>query len=335
MKVNGESIYGTQASPFAKLDWGRCTKRTIGKNTQLYLHVFNWPENGKLVVPGIFNKAIQAYLLSDPQKKLLATERNEDAIIVNIPSQAPDTINGVVVLDVTGKEDINDPPMIDNSVNIFIDKIEVPVKTERKNVDIHYTIDGTTPTIKSPIAKGKITLTECALVSARCFRNGKPVSGTSSATFTKDIPEAAVKIENPASGINYSYFEGDWDKLPNFSLLTPIKQGTLANFDFSPRKEVEHFGFQYTGFVNIPKDGVYTFYTDSDDGSQLFIGDKLIVDNDGLHGMIEKKGLAALAAGYHPIKVIFFEKTGGDGLKVSIEGGGMKKQLIPNDILFH
>ena len=334
MKVNGESIYGTRASPFAKLDLGRCTQKTIGKNTRLYLHVFNWPVDGKLTVPGIFNKPVQAYLLSDSQKKLLATTRKEDAIIVDVPSISPDEINSVVVLDIEGAADINDPPKIDDSVNLFIDKIEIPITSDRKNVQIRFTIDGTIPTIKSPVAKGKITLTDCALVSARCFRKGKPVSGTSTATFTKDVPEKAVKAENISAGLKFSYYEGNLDKLPNFSELTSKKQGTIENFLLTPRIENEYFGLEFTGYIKIPEDAVYTFYTDSDDGSQLFIGEKLVVNNDGLHGTAQKKGLIPLSAGFHPIRITYFNKTGGLELKVYIEGNGMKKQLIQNEMLF-
>ena len=59
MKVNNESIYGTGASPFAKLDWGRCTqKRLPDGNTRLYLHVFNWPADGKLVLPPLSNQPL-------------------------------------------------------------------------------------------------------------------------------------------------------------------------------------------------------------------------------------------------------------------------------------
>ena len=48
MKVNGESIYGTSASPIGKPAWGRCTAKTVGGKTTLYLHVFDWPKDGKL-----------------------------------------------------------------------------------------------------------------------------------------------------------------------------------------------------------------------------------------------------------------------------------------------
>ena len=57
MKVNGEAIYGTTASPFKRLAWGRCTKKLTADGATLYLHVFNWPADGKLLVPGLKNSS--------------------------------------------------------------------------------------------------------------------------------------------------------------------------------------------------------------------------------------------------------------------------------------
>ena len=69
MKVNGEAIYGTTASPFEKLAWGRCTQ----KPGKLYLHVFDWPKDGKLLVP-IANRVNKAYLLAQPAVELKSRE---------------------------------------------------------------------------------------------------------------------------------------------------------------------------------------------------------------------------------------------------------------------
>ena len=68
------------------------------------------------------------------------------------------------------------------------------------------------------------------------------------------------------------------------------------------------------GYINLNKTDVYNFYISSDDGSMLYIDGKLVINNDGLHGMNEEKGTAALAAGYHSYVLNIFEKTGGDDL---------------------
>ena len=334
MKINGEAIYGTKASPFRHLEWGRCTQKVIDGGVRLYLHVFEWPQNRDLVVPGILNRPTRAYVLADPRKTALPVSRQEDALIISVPMQAPDPLNSVVVLEVEGKVDVTSPPKIAADFDIFVDALDVSVTSDRENVELRYTLDGSVPSNRSAIVKGSIRLTGTTLVSARCFRDGKPVSGAASMQFSKVAPRNALSIDNVVNGLAYAYFEGDWDRLPDFKGLAAVKEGTLSNFSFSPRNQVEYFGFEYSGFVRVPEDGVYAFYTDSDDGSRLFIGETMVVDNDGLHGMREVRGVIALAAGLHPIRVEFFEKTGGDGLAVSVKGPKAEKKPVPDSMLF-
>ncbi len=102
MKVNGESIYGTSGSPFEKLTWGRCTQKPLADGkTRLYLHVFNWPEDGKLVIPKLENKIVMASLLSSPANALKFSQQ-ENATVVGVPAEAPDPIDTVIVLDIEG-----------------------------------------------------------------------------------------------------------------------------------------------------------------------------------------------------------------------------------------
>ena len=98
LKVNGESIYGTTASPLGKLPWGRCTT----KPGKLYLHVFDWPDNGKLKVAGVKDKIKKAYLLADKRTKLPVAQ-SEDVSIVSVPDKNLDPIDTVVVLEIKGK----------------------------------------------------------------------------------------------------------------------------------------------------------------------------------------------------------------------------------------
>ncbi|WP_146203417.1 Ig-like domain-containing protein [Leucothrix pacifica] len=151
---------------------------------------------------------------------------------------------------------------------------------------------------------------------------------TVSAPFTWDIFPVGS-----APGISYEYFEGNWNALPDFSALTPVATGTSDSFDITLRNRDEYFGFRFSARINIETAGNYTFYTNSDDGSQLFIDGNLVVDNDGLHAMQERSGTVNLSAGDHSLIVTFFEKTGGDGLTVQYEGAGISKQLIPSATL--
>jgi alpha-L-fucosidase len=335
MKINGESIYGTTASPFIQLKWGRCTQKPIEDGTRLYLHVFDWPKDGMLTVPGILSLPRTAFLLSDFKKSPLRIIRKEDALLIRVPRVAPDSINSVIVLDVLGKPDINNPPTITADYDSFVDPLDVTISSDRQNVEVRYTLDGSAPTKTSALARGHLRLVGTTVVSARCFRGDKPVGGIEKMTFKKVKPRSSEKPFSADSGIFYSYFEGTWDKLPAFGKLESLKRGIVRNFDLSARKSLLNFAFEYQGYINIPKDGVYTFSTDSDDGSRLYVGPTLVVDNDGLHAMVEKKGNIALAKGFHPLKVEFFQKSGGMGLSVSLQGSGFKRQVIPDSLLFH
>ncbi|MBD3341392.1 MAG: alpha-L-fucosidase, partial [Candidatus Lokiarchaeota archaeon] len=127
MKINGEAIYGTHASPFRELQWGRCTQKPVEGGTRLYLHVFDYPQDSRLIVPGIYNRPRQAYLLADARKQPLPVKRYDDALVISLPEQAPDSINSVVVLDIDGKPDINNPPEIQAEFDIFVDEIDVRI----------------------------------------------------------------------------------------------------------------------------------------------------------------------------------------------------------------
>ncbi len=103
MRVNGEAIYKTEASPFEKLEWGRCTQRVSGNETILYLHLFEWPRNGNLVVSGLTNHIIRAYALSDPSKKELPFEKAGTNLSINLDNLTQSKYATVVVLEIEGK----------------------------------------------------------------------------------------------------------------------------------------------------------------------------------------------------------------------------------------
>jgi len=134
-------------------------------------------------------------------------------------------------------------------------------------------------------------------------------------------------------GLNYEYFEGDWSATPEFASKIPEFAGSINNFDISPATSEDFFGFRFFGEISIYTQGSYFFYTSSDDGSLLYINGQLVVDNDGLHAMVEQGGTIELDSGRHQIEVLFFEKEGGADLDVSYEGPGISKASIPDTIL--
>jgi alpha-L-fucosidase len=105
MRVNSSSIYGTTASPFVRLKWGRATKKEYGNATDLFLHVFDWPENGQLEVAGLNNEISSAYFLADFQKKIDVI-KTANGVTLKLPKQSLDNIDTVIVLKLKGTLDV-------------------------------------------------------------------------------------------------------------------------------------------------------------------------------------------------------------------------------------
>jgi alpha-L-fucosidase len=109
MQKNSESIYGTSPSPFPyELSWGYCTR----KGSRLFLHVFDWPENGQLSLKGLNNKIEKAYSLLDPAEALYVDRDEAGGLMIDLPAEPPDDINSVFVLEIKGDPDI-DPYIVE------------------------------------------------------------------------------------------------------------------------------------------------------------------------------------------------------------------------------
>lgn len=78
------------------------------------------------------------------------------------------------------------------------------------------------------------------------------------------------------NGLSYRCYEGSWDNIPDFKSLDFVKTGTTTNFDLSVLPRDTNVGIQFTGAINLPRNGLYTFWDKSDDGSRLFIGDSFL-----------------------------------------------------------
>ncbi len=117
--------------------------------------------------------------------------------------------------------------------------------------------------------------------------------------------------------------------------MTPSATGVASTIvmDQPVLKTRDAFALMFTGHIVIEKAGQYTFFINSDDGSRFYIDGELLIDNDGLHGMVERRGRIKLDAGLHQIVATYFDNGGGDGLSMSWAGPDFKKQEIPASVL--
>ena len=101
---NGQSIYGTTASPFAETPWGGCTQ----KGNTLFLHVFNWPSDGKLVIRGLNSPIARAFALVNKTQSL-EYETQDGTTVIALPSAPIDPTCSVIVLEIQGRPDVAAP----------------------------------------------------------------------------------------------------------------------------------------------------------------------------------------------------------------------------------
>jgi alpha-L-fucosidase len=123
MKINSEAIYGTTASPFASLAFGHCTQKSITGGTRLYLHIFDWPADNRIRLPGLMNTTRKAWALADSAHKALTVTATHEGIAIGLPGTATDAINSVIALDIEGAPAVVTSPEIGASADIFCDTL--------------------------------------------------------------------------------------------------------------------------------------------------------------------------------------------------------------------
>lgn len=143
---------------------------------------------------------------------------------------------------------------------------------------------------------------------------------------------SALVFALPASAdFDYQVYDGSFDILPDFTVLVPIASGQSPTIALSVTTQTDTFGLVFTNQLNSPSAGDFEFFTNSDDGSRLYVDGGLVVDNDGLHASKLVSATVTLAAGVHSLRVEFFEKTGGQVLDVGYRTGNPAYEPIPAD----
>ena len=141
----------------------------------------------------------------------------------------------------------------------------------------------------------------------------------------------ALKVSPKEKGVAYTYYEGNFEHTDQITSGKKVKEGTKRTISIKDAPAEDHFAYEFRTLVNIPEKGVYRFYTFSDDGSRLFIDGKMIVDNNGSHSAAPAKGKVALEAGFHELKVLYFEDYMGEFLEVGVSSRFIKESVLPED----
>ncbi|MCD6597415.1 MAG: metallophosphoesterase [Bacteroidales bacterium] len=124
------------------------------------------------------------------------------------------------------------------------------------------------------------------------------------------------KLRNPKEGLEYTCFEGAWDKMPDFKKLKAKSNGIVKDFwvlDYALRQD--NFGMVFTGYIQVPDDEMYIFSSRTDDACQLFINGELIV-SQGKGDEAKESGAIALKKGFHPVSIQYMQGTGYARLRI-------------------
>jgi hypothetical protein len=226
------------------------------------------------------------------------------------------------------------PPVFSSDVTLFIDSFTIGL-VGNNNPQIRYTLDGSEPSADSTLYTQPFTIKETTTVKARCFWSDGTVSLTTERKFEKTAPVQSVETEIQGQGLEFACYEGRWEVLPDFASLTAVQTGVAKTISTACVDNEEYFALTFTGYLKVPATGVYRFSTRSDDGSKLYVAGREVVDNDGLHGLIEAPGQIALEAGWHPIEVRYFQGGGAADLEVYWQGPELKRTQISGDVLGH
>ncbi len=237
---------------------------------------------------------------------------------------------------------------------VFTDEMSVVLDNPLGRGVIRYTLDGSEPNSESLIYEGPFTLTESTTVKARLFAPGgrsnlpvraEGIAGPARArsvvgsdrdvveyTFRRQALHASVREDLLyLPGIWWMLYDsGDtyWETLPDFRSLSIVASGSAETISTAVSPKGDNFGLVFYGYMRVPESGAYTASLHSDDGSRLWIGDDLVVDNDGLHAPRTRTGDVLLEQGLHPIRVEFFQAGGAVDLAVSWTGPGIGEEGV-------
>lgn len=216
-------------------------------------------------------------------------------------------------------------PDIKPNHSFFHESVQIALSCATPNAEIRYSFDKNVAVARWSRYDKPFLLKKSAQLFAQAFKTGYGPS---------DIASSRNEQMPRQGGVIYKYYLGEWDKLPNLLELPPAKTGRVSQFRLEqvPTRG-ENYALLMIGYVQARQAGYYIFHCGSNDGSQLYIDNELLIDNDGYHGYEEVAGRIYLDSGMHQVQVRYFQKGGAQHLKVSWQGSDFGKQEISSEAL--
>lgn len=141
-------------------------------------------------------------------------------------------------------------------------------------------------------------------------------SRTYSARYIKKPLKSPLPVKESKPGISFKFTDKKVSAAKNLQIDLPDTTGTMQAISLSPFASKITLGIIYEGYILVPADDMYKFTLKSDDGGVLYVADELIVVNDGEHASTQRAGTIPLRAGYHKIRLHYFDAGGGRDLQL-------------------
>ncbi|WP_437399130.1 PA14 domain-containing protein [Flagellimonas lutimaris] len=184
----------------------------------------------------------------------------------------------------------------------------------------------------SQVYQDMFYLKQTDIIKAGVFQNDQLVSTIAEGSFR-------IVSKGKQDPVTFQVYQVNGiEKLPDFADFNPILEGFVTEFShkqaLSEEIPQEQVAVTFESYLEVQEAGKYTFFTNSDDGSKLYVNGTQIVDNDGDHGVMERSGSLELAKGRHLVRVEFFNGGGGYHLDAKYKGPNIPKQIIPANHLY-
>ena len=227
-------------------------------------------------------------------------------------------------------------PQFLNPTSKFLESMIVKIKKCDPQFQLRYTTDGSRPCKDSNVYDGPFTITKPTTVKVAMFDGETQISQEVFKTFKRAKIHKPVEAKVEGKGLKFTEYlydgpeDGEWRKIPNLDKMKPATSKVVKKIGFPKTNDREKFAQRYEGYIKVEKTGMYNFFLNSDDGSRLYINDKLVVDNDGRHGMDDTVvGGMGLEKGLHKFRLDYMEWAYDEALILNWSGPGIKKQQIP------
>lgn len=219
--------------------------------------------------------------------------------------------------------------------SVFVKETMFDVENPLPGMSVHYTMDGSIPTINSPKLKTALKIDKPLEVKFALFSPNGARGDIYTVNYKQVSMAKPAKVNSKQSnGLVCSFYNGMFKNTANVK-AEKDKEVIVSNLIVPKEFATAAFALKYRGYIKVPATGIYSFFFTCDDGGKLYIANQTTVDNDGLHSAIEKSGQAALSKGIHPFALDFVEGGGGFTLKLQYSFNGSAIQDIPDSWFVH